>query len=471
MSKEVIPDFNGIIRDYDALNNKPTIDGTDIQGELTGNSDYFDGAPTEGSKKLVSSGDIKTALDKKSDTSHNHDGRYYTETETDELLSGKSDSVHTHNFDKLENKPTINGKDISGDVAEDILNLMADAEGSPFEHNHDSRYYTETETDKLLSGKSDSKHIHSYSALSEKPSINGIPLNGDADVDGLMFRRVLTADDDLDNIFEDGVYVYSTSSVPVNAPFTNAAVIEVFGAKSTTTQKIQRAYRYGASGFSAYRPLYSGKWGNWTKGCICYEITFDVAAGGSVTFTNGQTAAQLYNDIENGTPVIVAAKGETELFFYPTVKLAGTYVMCCTSKNGMQYSFGLSADSTANVEKTNAYADYIIEQGSSGIWTYQKWASGIAKCWGRVEIETTIQTASGSIFRGDDTYSYDFPFAFAEPPVCSVDVEANYACWGVTSGKIETTTTHTRGVMLYRMTAINDTVAAKLIFNIYGKWK
>ena len=27
-------------------------------------------------------------------------------------------------------------------------------------------------------------------------------------------------------------------------------------------------------------------------------------------------------------------------------------------------------------------ADYIIEQGTSGIWTYRKWASGIAECWG-----------------------------------------------------------------------------------------
>lgn len=28
-------------------------------------------------------------------------------------------------------------------------------------------------------------------------------------------------------------------------------------------------------------------------------------------------------------------------------------------------------------------ADYIVEQGTSGIWTYRKWNSGIAECWGR----------------------------------------------------------------------------------------
>ena len=32
---------------------------------------------------------------------------------------------------------------------------------------------------------------------------------------------------------------------------------------------------------------------------------------------------------------------------------------------------------------TNAGAvDYIVEQGVSGIWTYRKWNSGIAECWG-----------------------------------------------------------------------------------------
>ena len=29
--------------------------------------------------------------------------------------------------------------------------------------------------------------------------------------------------------------------------------------------------------------------------------------------------------------------------------------------------------------------DYIVEQGESGIWTYRKWASGIAECWGNYD--------------------------------------------------------------------------------------
>lgn len=123
------------------------------------------------------------------------------------------------------------------------------------------------------------------------------------------------------------------------------------------------------------------------------------------------------------------------------------------------------------IVRGNNVNDFVVEQGSSGIWTYRKWASGIAECWGVAEVNTTIQTAFGSIFRGEDTYFYDFPFSFSSPPQCAVDVEANYTCWVATGGKISTTTTHTRGVLLFRSYAVTDNVAAKLIFTIHGKWK
>ena len=32
-------------------------------------------------------------------------------------------------------------------------------------------------------------------------------------------------------------------------------------------------------------------------------------------------------------------------------------------------------------EKLGLIADYVVEEGTSGEWTYRKWASGIAECW------------------------------------------------------------------------------------------
>lgn len=59
---------------------------------------------------------------------------------------------------------------------------------------------------------------------------------------------------------------------------------------------------------------------------------------------------------------------------------------------------------------TDARGDYIVEEGTSGIWTYRKWASGIAECWGKNSVVSVIRTAWGSIYQtspnniGGDTY-------------------------------------------------------------------
>jgi hypothetical protein len=41
---------------------------------------------------------LDTALNDKADANHNHDGRYYTESEVDTLLAGKANSSHTHSY-------------------------------------------------------------------------------------------------------------------------------------------------------------------------------------------------------------------------------------------------------------------------------------------------------------------------------------------------------------------------------------
>ena len=49
-------------------------------------------------------------------------------------------------------------------------------------------------------------------------------------------------------------------------------------------------------------------------------------------------------------------------------------------------------------------ADYIVEQGKSGVWTYRKWASGVAECWG----QPSKSVASSGTFLGANAYSTDF---------------------------------------------------------------
>lgn len=48
-------------------------------------------------------------------------------------------------------------------------------------------------------------------------------------------------------------------------------------------------------------------------------------------------------------------------------------------------------------QETNL-ADYVVEQGTSGIWTYRKWNSGIAECWGFQTQTCPLSSAYGSAY-------------------------------------------------------------------------
>jgi hypothetical protein len=122
--------------------------------------------------------EVDSLLSGKADTGHTHDDRYYTETEVDTLLSGKANTSHTHveaditdlgsYIEDITEESLSDLQDVtitsiaSGEILKWngtawINNTLAEAGISATGHTHDDRYYTETETDSLLSGKADSE--------------------------------------------------------------------------------------------------------------------------------------------------------------------------------------------------------------------------------------------------------------------------------------------------------------------------
>lgn len=121
--------------------------------------------------------------------SHTHDDRYYTESEIDTALGGKSDTGHNHDtaysalnhthddryYTESEVNTLLSGKADSADLGDladhDKIDYLTEIDNiptafPPSAHTHDDRYYTESETDTLLAGKSDTGHNHdsAYSA-------------------------------------------------------------------------------------------------------------------------------------------------------------------------------------------------------------------------------------------------------------------------------------------------------------------
>lgn len=63
--------------------------------------------------------------------------------------------------------------------------------------------------------------------------------------------------------------------------------------------------------------------------------------------------------------------------------------------------------------------DYIISSGRDGVWTYQIWKSGIAKCWGNIKLTTTIQSAFDKEYLYCDESAMKrmtYPIPFTEAP-------------------------------------------------------
>ena len=78
----------------------------------------------------------------------------------------------------------------------------------------------------------------------------------------------------------------------------------------------------------------------------------------------------------------------------------------------MSYSETITRTDLTNILNEvlpNTSVDYIVEQGTSGIWTYRKWNSGIAECWGTVSWSITSWSAWGSTYYSTYSSQVDYP--------------------------------------------------------------
>ena len=76
------------------------------------------------------------------------------------------------------------------------------------------------------------------------------------------------------------------------------------------------------------------------------------------------------------------------------------------------------AINTQSLKINNIEIDYIVSQGTSGIWTYRKWNSGLAECWLESDLSLT-GTTPVAYMNGSAYYSYatvDLPFTFKTSP-------------------------------------------------------
>lgn len=117
-------------------------------------------------------------------------------------------------------------------------------------------------------------------------------------------------------------------------------------------------------------------------------------------------------------------------------------------------------------------ADYIVEQGTSGTWTYRKWNSGLAECWARKELSSVAVTSAwGGLYESANIGSIAYPEGlFVAQPIFSSSVSktTKYSAAGIeTDGGSASTTP-----ALYLLRATAGTIqGAEISLAAKGRWK
>lgn len=114
---------------------------------------------------------------------------------------------------------------------------------------------------------------------------------------------------------------------------------------------------------------------------------------------------------------------------YPSIITEYTFVFSGKTSVGNSVESGSSyntSDGGASGSGSGgaAGADYITAQGTTGVWTWRKWASGIAELWGIFSADSlVVDNAWGSVYYGTwmhlavNKSGRKYPFAFMDAPV------------------------------------------------------
>ena len=110
--------------------------------------------------------------------------------------------------------------------------------------------------------------------------------------------------------------------------------------------------------------------------------------------------------------------------------------------------------------------DFVVEQGTTGIWTYRKWNSGIAECWGKYNFTDITTSGQWAGYYIASIASISFPTnLFAEYPAVNVtpligNYPGNIYCDGITN------------TVRVNLACHNETtVSGDIHISVRGRWK
>ena len=120
-----------------------------------------------------------------------------------------------------------------------------------------------------------------------------------------------------------------------------------------------------------------------------------------------------------------------------------------------------------NVGGGGVAVDLVVEEGTEGIWTYRKWSSGIAECWGKGAKTMSHYATTGGF------YGYYADFALPSGLFTSITAHVYTSTVGngfamPASGMGASTTTSIR---VYALSSISGSQSCTFDMMVKGRWK
>lgn len=126
-------------------------------------------------------------------------------------------------------------------------------------------------------------------------------------------------------------------------------------------------------------------------------------------------------------------------------------------------------------------ADYVVEQGTTGVWTWRKWVSGVAEMWAVFGIDTlnmTVQTW-GNMYTASwmdseiNKSARQYPFAFvAEPSVSAAPMTESGNFWIASNSENDLGTRLTHAPAYQCVRASDATLKnPRISYHVIGKYK
>lgn len=171
---------------------------------------------------------------------------------------------------------------------------------------------------------------------------------------------------------------------------------------------------------------------------------------------------------------------------YPSIITDYTFVFSGKTSVGNSVESGSSyntSDGGASGSGSGgaAGADYITAQGTTGVWTWRKWASGIAEMWAVFGTDTLAMTAQtwGDLYTASwmgvaiNKSARQYPFAFVDQPAVTATPIANGAnFWCATNTENDTGTSLTHAPAYQCVRASDATLKnPRISYYVVGRYK